>query len=81
LDLDALLFASVFYLLFIRQGVTDYSNFSSAPDSLSTHILYSRKALKKRYQGLNLASLENSIGNTVKKEILKHLRECGFLSE
>lgn len=50
-------------------------------DSLSTHILYSRKALKKRYQGLNLASLENSIGNTVKKEILKHLRECGFLSE
>ena len=49
------------------------------PDSLSTHTLYNRKVLEARYPRLNLASLENSIGKTVKKEIFKHMKECGFL--
>jgi len=49
------------------------------PISLSTHTVYNRKALERRYPGLDVASLEDSIGKTVKKEILDHLRECGFL--
>jgi len=49
------------------------------PISLSTHTVYNRKALERRYPGLNSASLEDSIGKTVKKEILEHLREFGFL--
>ena len=50
-------------------------------DSLSTHTLYNKKALEKRYPQLNLASLENSIDKTVNKEIFKHLEECGLFSE
>jgi len=52
---------------------------SLVPDSLSTHTVYNRKALEARYPGLDLASLENSIEKTVKKEILEHLKACGFL--
>ena len=50
------------------------------PDSLSTHTLYNRKVLEARYPQLNVVSLENSINKTVKKEILKHMKECGFLN-
>jgi hypothetical protein len=50
------------------------------PESLSTHTLYNRKVLEARYPGLNLASLENSISKTVKKEISKHMKACGFLN-
>jgi len=49
------------------------------PISLSTHTVYNRKALETRYPGLDVASLEDSIGKTVKKEILDHLKACGFL--
>ena len=51
------------------------------PDSLSTHRVYNRTALEKRYPNLNLASLERSINNTVRKEIMAYLRDCGFLEE
>ena len=51
------------------------------PDSLSTRTLYNRKGLAKRYPKLNLSSLENSINNTVRKEIMIYLRDCGFLEE
>jgi hypothetical protein len=51
------------------------------PDSLTTNTLYNRKALERRYPRLNMASLEDSIGKTVEKEIVKYLKECGFLSE
>jgi len=54
---------------------------SFVPDSLSTHTLYNRKGLEVLYPGFNLASLENSISKTVKKEIFKHMKECGFLSD
>jgi hypothetical protein len=54
---------------------------SFVSDSLSTHTLYNKKALEKRYPQLNLASLENSIDKTVKKELFKHLRECGLFNE
>ena len=50
------------------------------PISLSTHTVYNRKALETRYPGLNVASLEDSIGKTVEKEILDHLKACGFLN-
>lgn len=49
------------------------------PDSLSTHTVYNRTALEKRYPNLNLASLENSIDSTVRKEIMRYLRDCGFI--
>jgi hypothetical protein len=51
------------------------------PDSLSTHTLYNKKALDKRYPPLNLASLDISIDKTVNKEIFKHLKECRLVSE
>jgi hypothetical protein len=51
------------------------------PDSLSTHTLYNKKALDKRYPQLNLDSLETSIDKTVNKEIFKHLKECVLFSE
>jgi hypothetical protein len=51
------------------------------PDSLSSHIVYNRAILKKRYPSLNLDSLEHSINNTVKREIRTYLRESGFLEE
>ena len=50
-------------------------------NSLSTHTLYNKKALEKRYPQLNLASLETSIDKTVNKEIFKHLKDCGLFSE
>ena len=51
------------------------------PESLSIQTVYNRTALEKRYPNLNLASLENSIDNTVRKEITAYLRDCGFLEE
>lgn len=51
------------------------------PNSLSSHIVYNRSILKKRYPTLNLDSLENSINKTVNREIMTYLRECGFLEE
>lgn len=51
------------------------------PDSLSTHTVYNKKALEKRYPKLNLASLESSISNTVKEEIMTYMKECGYLSK
>jgi hypothetical protein len=50
-----------------------------APNSLSTQTVYNRTALEKRYPNLNLASLENSIDNTVRKEIMAYLKFCVFL--
>ena len=50
------------------------------PESLSTHTLYNRKAIEVRYPKLNVASLNNSISKTVKKEIFKHMKECGLLN-
>lgn len=52
-----------------------------APDSLSTHTLYNKKALEKRYPQLDLGYLETSIDKTVNKEIFKHLKQCGLFSE
>ena len=51
------------------------------PISLSTHTVYNRKALERLYPGLNSTSLENAIEKKVKKEILDHLKACGFLDE
>lgn len=51
------------------------------PDSLSTHTVYNRKALGKRYPNLNLASLERSINNSVREEITTYLRDCGFIEK
>jgi hypothetical protein len=53
---------------------------SLVPESLSTHSLYNQEALRKRYPGLDATSLESSIGKTVDKEIIRYLRECGFLN-
>lgn len=50
------------------------------PESLSTHTLYNKKVLEERYPGLNLTSLDNSISKTVKQEIIKHIKACGFLN-
>ena len=57
----------------------EVKNGSFVPDSLSTHTVYNKKALERRYPALDVASLENSIENTVKREIFQHLRACGFL--
>ena len=54
---------------------------SFVPDSLSTHTLYNIKVLEARYPRLNVASLDSSISKTVKKEIFRHIKECGFLSK
>jgi len=51
------------------------------PDSLSTHSVYNRKALERRFPKMNVALLESSVGNAVKNEIMTYLRECGFLSK
>jgi hypothetical protein len=59
----------------------EVENGSFVPDSLSTHTVYNRKALERRYPALDVASLEDSIGKTVKKEILEHLKACGFVDE
>jgi len=48
-------------------------------DSLSTDILYNRKALEKSYPKLKIASLEQSIQKTVDEEIQTYLKECGLL--
>ena len=42
---------------------------------------YNRKALERHYPGLNVASFENSIDKTVKREIFSYLRECGYVHE
>ena len=59
----------------------EVKNGSFVPDSLSTLTVYNRKALERRYPGLDVASLEDSIKRTVKKEILEHLKACGFVDE
>ena len=51
------------------------------PGSLSTQTLYNRDLIQRRYPASNLAFLEVSIGETVEKEIRKHLHSCGFLDE
>jgi hypothetical protein len=51
------------------------------PESLSRRTVYNRTALEKRYPKVSLASLENSIANTVSREIITYLRNCGFLEE
>lgn len=51
------------------------------PGSLSTQTLYNRDLIQRRYPASNLASLEVSMGETVEKEIRKHLHSCGFLDE
>ncbi len=53
---------------------------SLVPDSLSSDTLYNREALQRRYPGLDAISLESSIGKTVEKEIMRYLKECGFLN-
>jgi len=50
-----------------------------SPESLSTHIVYNRTAFEKRYPHVNMSSLENSIDNTVRKEIMNYLRDCGYI--
>ena len=52
---------------------------SFVPNSLSSYTVYNKKALERRYPAMDVDSLEDSIENTVKREILQHLRECGFL--
>ena len=52
---------------------------SFVADSLSSHTVYNRDALERRDPALDVASLEDSIENTVEREILQYLRECGFL--
>jgi len=51
------------------------------PGSLSTHTLYNRDIIERRYPAVDLGSLEASIGKKVEKEIRKHLNSCGFLDE
>ena len=51
------------------------------PDSLSASIIYNRKAIERRYSGVNVTELEGSINKTVKKAIHEHLHECGYLKE
>jgi hypothetical protein len=51
------------------------------PDSLSSRRLYNRTSLEKRYPNIDFASLEHSIDNTVSKEIMIYLKDCGFLKE
>jgi hypothetical protein len=57
----------------------EVSEGSFLPDSLSSNILYNRSILQKRYPRLNLTALEDSINNTVQREIRTYLRENGFL--
>jgi hypothetical protein len=52
---------------------------SFVPKSLTRHTVYNRNALERRYPALDVDLLEDAIENTVKREILQHLRECGFL--
>jgi hypothetical protein len=51
------------------------------PGSLSTHTLYNRDLIERRYPAMDLGSLEDSIGKKVAKEIRKHLNSCGFLDK
>ena len=51
------------------------------PDSLSIDTLYNRKILKNYYPQLNFDSLEKSIGRTVNKEIIKYMKNYGYLEE
>jgi hypothetical protein len=44
------------------------------PDSLSSHTVYNRKALERRYPKLDAVSLESSVGKAVKNEIMTYLR-------
>jgi len=48
-------------------------------DSLMLHLLYNQQILKKRYPQLDLISLDASIHQTVKREILNELNQSGLL--
>jgi hypothetical protein len=50
-------------------------------DSLSINRLYNRQILEKRYPGLDIARLENSIERTVNEKVMGYMRNCGFLKE
>jgi hypothetical protein len=51
------------------------------PDSLTSQKLYNKSALEKRYPKLDFAALEHSIDNTVRRDIMTYVRDCGFLHE
>ena len=58
----------------------EVDNGSFVPNSLTRHTVYNKKTLEKRYPALDVDLLEASIENTVKREILQHLKKSGFLA-
>ena len=51
------------------------------PDSLSREILYNRTALHKRFPDIDGFKLQQSIEETVDREVLGYIRNCGFLKK
>jgi hypothetical protein len=54
---------------------------SFVPDSLSTECLYNLQELERRYPNLKLDALEQDIEKTIHFEILKYLKNNGYLKE
>ncbi|UCE55415.1 MAG: hypothetical protein JSV31_08225 [Desulfobacterales bacterium] len=54
---------------------------SFVPDSLSTERLYNQQELERRYPNLKLDALEQDIEKTIHFEILKYLKNNGYLKE
>ena len=48
-------------------------------DSLATERLYNHQELERRYPNLKLDALERDIEKTIHREILKYLKENGYL--
>ena len=49
-------------------------------DSLSFQKLYNRKPIEKRYPNLKAAALDEAIDRTIKYEIRRYMKECGYIS-
>lgn len=54
---------------------------SFVPDSLCTERLYNQQELERRYPNLKLDALEQDIEKTIHFEILKYLKNNGYLKE
>ena len=50
------------------------------PDSISRSMLYNLPLLEKYHPNLDRARLQQSIEDTVDREIHEYLEECGYLS-
>jgi hypothetical protein len=54
---------------------------SFVADSLATERLYNQQELERRYPNLKLDALECDIEKTIHREIMKYLKENGYLRE